>query len=155
LKHAVSYGGGNGEEATGLVANNNGDVYNIGWIQGVSTFGSTTLNSAGDRDIYIARTTMEDLTATENPFIDESNISIFPNPSNGRFNLTIDGFEAETLNISIMDVTGRILHSETLDISGQSVYQNQFDIANRTTTGLYFVRIASAEKVITKKIFIR
>ncbi len=155
LKHAVSYGGGNGDEAIGLVANNNGDIYNIGWIQGVSTFGSTTLNSAGDRDIYIARTTMEDLTATENPFIDESNISIFPNPSNGRFNLTIDGFEAETLNISIMDVTGKIVHSETLDVFGQSVYQNQFDIANRVTTGLYFVRIASAEKVITKKIFIR
>lgn len=155
LKYAICYGGGNGDEAVGLVANNNGTIYNIGWIQGVSNFGNTTLNSAGDRDIYLAKTLMENLTTTENPFTTESNISIFPNPSNGQFNLKIDGFESENLTISIMDATGRILNSQIINTFGQTVYQEEFNISNQVTTGLYFIRIASENSVITKKIFVR
>jgi hypothetical protein len=155
LKYAVCYGGGNGDEAVGLVANNNGAIYNIGWIQGISNFGNTTLNSAGDRDIYLAKTLMENLTTTENPFVNESNISIFPNPSNGQFNLKIDGFESDNLTISIIDATGRILNSETINTTQQAVYQQQFNISNQVTTGLYFIRIASENSVITKKIFVQ
>lgn len=155
LKYAVCYGGGNGDEAIGLIANNSGDIYNIGWIQGVSNFGNTTLNSVGDRDIYIAKTTMEDLTTTENPFVIEQNISIFPNPSNGQFNLRLEDLEAEQLTISIMDATGRILNTETINTFGQTVFQHQFDLTNQVTTGLYFVRIASENSVVTKKVFVR
>ena len=155
LKYAVCYGGGNGDEAIGLIANNSGDIYNIGWIQGVSNFGNTTLNSVGDRDIYIAKTTMEDLTTTENPFVIEQNISIFPNPSNGQFNLKLEDLEAEQLTISIMDATGRILNTETINTFGQTVFQHQFDLTNQVTTGLYFVRIASENSVVTKKVFVR
>lgn len=154
LKYAVCYGGGNGDEANGLIANNLGDIYNIGWIQGVSNFGNTTLNSAGDRDIYIAKTTMEDLTTTENPFVSESDVIIFPNPSNGQFMLKIDNFEADNLTISIIDATGRILNAEIINTVGQPIYQQQFDLT-AFTTGLYFVRITSENAVVTKKIFIR
>jgi hypothetical protein len=155
LKYAVCYGGGNGDEAIGLIANNTGDIYNIGWIQGVSNFGNTTLNSAGDRDIYLAKTTMQDLTATENPFIIEKNISIFPNPSNGQFNLRMENLETEQLTISVIDATGRILNSETVNTFGQTVYQHQFDLTNQVITGLYFVRITSENSVVTRKVFVR
>jgi hypothetical protein len=154
LKYAVCYGGGNGDEAIGLIANNSGDIYNIGWIQGVSNFGNTTLNSAGDRDIYIAKTTMEDLTTTENPFVIEQNISIFPNPSNGQFNLKLEDLEAEQLTISIMDATGRILNREIINTFGQPIFQHQFDITNQVTNGLYFVRIAAKNSIVTKKLFV-
>jgi hypothetical protein len=155
LKYAVCYGGGNGDEAIGLIANNAGDIYNIGWIQGVSNFGNTTLNSAGDRDIYLAKTTMQDLTTTENPFIIEKNISIFPNPSNGQFNLRMENLETEQLTISVIDATGRILNSETVNTFGQTVYQHQFDLTNQVITGLYFVRITSENSVVTRKVFVR
>jgi hypothetical protein len=155
LKYAVCYGGGNGDEAIGLIANNAGDIYNIGWIQGVSNFGNTTLNSAGDRDIYLAKTTMQDLTATENPFIIEKNISIFPNPSNGQFNLRMENLETEQLTISVIDATGRILNSETVNTFGQTVYQHQFNLTNQVITGLYFVRITSENSVVTRKVFVR
>lgn len=155
LKYAVCYGGGNGDEAIGLIANNTGDIYNIGWIQGVSNFGNTTLNSAGDRDIFLAKTTMQDLTTTENPFIIEKNISIFPNPSNGQFNLRMENLETEQLTISVIDATGRILNSETVNTFGQTVYQHQFDLTNQVITGLYFVRITSENLVVTRKVFVR
>jgi len=155
LKYAVCYGGGNGDEAIGLIANNAGDIYNIGWIQGVSNFGNTTLNSAGDRDIYLAKTTMQDLTTTENPFIIEKNISIFPNPSNGQFNLRMENLETEQLTISVIDATGRILNSETVNTFGQTVYQHQFNLTNQVITGLYFVRITSENSVVTRKVFVR
>jgi hypothetical protein len=155
LKYAVCYGGGNGDEAIGLIANNAGDIYNIGWIQGVSNFGNTTLNSAGDRDIYLAKTTMQDLTITENPFIIEKNISIFPNPSNGQFNLRMENLETEQLTISVIDATGRILNSETVNTFGQTVYQHQFNLTNQVITGLYFVRITSENSVVTRKVFVR
>jgi hypothetical protein len=155
LKYIVCYGGGNGDEAIGLIANNSGDIYNIGWIQGVSNFGNTTLSSAGDRDIYFAKTTMENLTTTENPFVMEQNISVFPNPSNGLFNLKMDNLEVEQLMISIIDATGRVLSSETVNTFGQTVYQHQFDLTNQVTTGLYFVRIASENSVVTRKVFVR
>ncbi len=153
LQFAVSQGGINGDEIAHLVSNNNGEVFNIGWIQGVSIFGTTSLTSTGDRDIYIARTVMSPISATKTSFINPDHIVVFPNPSNGQFQVTLDGLDAESLDVTMLDATGRILKQEKWQTLGQSFYQHQFEQSD-LTPGLYFLRITANAQVMTKKLII-
>lgn len=156
LQYAVSHGGANGDETISVVSNNNNhEVFSIGWIQGASNFEGTILNSAGDRDIYIARTIIDLNSTTAQTFVNENDIRIFPNPSNGNFTISIEDFEAEQLTVSVIDVTGRVVATRNWTTHGQTFYQGSFSISNIRTKGLYFVKIASANQVITKKIIIQ
>jgi hypothetical protein len=72
--------------------------------------------------------------------ITETNINIYPNPSNGMINLiTNEAIE----NINITDVNGKLVHHQTnnspIDLSANS-------------KGIYFVNITTEKGVINKKI---
>lgn len=151
---ATSHGGANGDVTTAILATNNNELYSIGWIQGMSYFTGIPLSSAGDRDIYIARTIMEMVSSTTT-FAAPDKIDIFPNPSNGIFNIRGENIATDALTITILDATGKVIQTEHINTLGQNYFETYFDVSARTTTGLYFVRLASEDQVITKKLFIR
>ena len=152
---ATSHGGTNGDATTAIIANNNNELLSIGWIQGISYFTGISLNSAGDRYIYIARTVMETVSSATSVFATSDEISIFPNPSNGIFNITGENIETEALSITILDATGKTIETQHIDVLGQNYFEAYFDVSERTATGLYFIRLESKNQVITKKLFIR
>ncbi len=51
----VSEGGQDTDESRGVAVGEDGDLYAIGTFEGTATFGNTTLNSVGDKDIYVGR----------------------------------------------------------------------------------------------------
>ncbi len=72
--------------------------------------------------------------------IDEAagiNASIYPNPSNGIFELRLDN--AEALNIRIMDVSGKVIRAERL--AGASLYTTDMTAAK---AGVYIMEIETA-----------
>jgi hypothetical protein len=73
-------------------------------------------------------------------------IEIYPNPSNGIFNLNLKNIEANT--IEIYDVSGKLI--EKMDVKSISQL-TQIDLSN-ASNGIYFVKISTENNTITKRI---
>jgi hypothetical protein len=69
--------------------------------------------------------------------LEENNISIFPNPSKGTFNLEVNNF-TEQKSIEITDIHGREVLSKLNVIQGKGIYQVDLDTQSN---GIYFVRV--------------
>jgi hypothetical protein len=52
---AISAGGSNYENGAGICRDSNGDIYITGWFRGTAYFGSTTLTSVGEDDVFVAK----------------------------------------------------------------------------------------------------
>ncbi len=83
----------------------------------------------------------------------ENNIKIYPNPSNGIFNLEINNAENNTYTVKVFDIIGVTVYSKT--ITGTSYIKEQIDIAHNAK-GMYFLSIESDNgSVISKRIIIK
>ncbi|MGX7667737.1 VPS10 domain-containing protein [Flavobacterium pedocola] len=82
-----------------------------------------------------------------NEVFDISNVAVYPNPSSGIFNVALGDFIPEA--ITVYDLSGKIiLTDERVTISNSSYLLNLTNVA----TGIYFVKIASDDKSVVKRI---
>lgn len=84
-----------------------------------------------------------------------SEVKVFPNPSDGRFQLTFEYSGQETLKAKVYDITGKMVEDITDDLvkSEKSVSAN-VDLLS-PGAGIYFIRISAGKSLLTKKIIIR
>ena len=75
----------------------------------------------------------------------ESNVMVYPNPSNGTFNLNLG---AGQWNVEVYDITGRKVYENRMD--GHSVLD-----LGQCQKGLYFMKASSECKSLTTKVVIR
>ncbi|MFV0539769.1 MAG: reprolysin-like metallopeptidase [Aestuariibaculum sp.] len=80
------------------------------------------------------------------------NLSVFPNPNNGLFTVTLNGTLDSTIDIGIFDIRNRLIFKKTFQNPGDF---NQDIQLNNTQTGMYILRISDDKKTETKKIIIR
>ena len=80
--------------------------------------------------------------------IDESNVSVFPNPSNNRMMIEYVGNDAKPItDITLMDISGRTVRSF------QNVNATQFEIQKEDlSSGLYLLQIKVGDRFANKKI---
>lgn len=72
---------------------------------------------------------------------------IYPNPSNGKFQITVDGLPfIKNGNIEIYNVQGKIVYQSVITNT-----KSDIDLSNQTI-GIYFVKIYNGQTVLTKKI---
>ncbi len=74
-----------------------------------------------------------------------SNFSVYPNPSNGIINIAND-INATVSAIEILDLNGRVVKSQALLTNG-----NQISI-NELSAGVYMLKLATSQGVVSKKI---
>ncbi|MCI5058170.1 MAG: PKD domain-containing protein [Flavobacteriales bacterium] len=62
----------------------------------------------------------EDLTlfTEENTAVSDIDVTVFPNPTNGLFNVTFDGKIQDGLNVSLTDITGKTIQNEFVNVAG-------------------------------------
>ena len=94
-----------------------------------------------ERDAFVD----SQLGVLENGF----SFTIYPNPSNGVFNVQLLNFEDE-VEVEIVDVTGRVVYRSVN--KGQSLFNVDL---NEKADGTYFFRISSGDFETTKKIILR
>ena len=79
------------------------------------------------------------LTGIKNKQTTDIGIELFPSPNNGSFTISVSdkNLFSETLNLEIVDITGRLVYSTVL--SGQTTYKQILDLPS----GMYFAKIKS------------
>jgi len=80
------------------------------------------------------------------------NFSVYPNPSNGTFNLTFKPASNDKIEISLYDLRGRAINQYSFDdVSASSTFNKQLEYSY-IESGMYFLVVKNGNKVTTKKI---
>lgn len=78
--------------------------------------------------------------------------SVYPNPSNGVFNLAFTPDSTENIEVSLYDLRGRLINQLKYDnVSINSTFNKQLDY-NYIDSGMYFLVVKNGNKKTTKKI---
>lgn len=90
--------------------------------------------------------------ATENTLTVES-LQFYPNPSDGRFDISFNLPNKGKTVVRVVDVTGKEVFQDKLgNFSG--TYEKQIDISNNNK-GIYFLQVEQGDKVMMKKIVVQ
>ena len=79
-----------------------------------------------------------DILSSTHNFTEGSPLEIYPNPTDGRISLKMEG-KFQALEIHILDYSGRLISNEFLD------YQSEYSIEIPSNSGLYFIRVITED----------
>ena len=89
-------------------------------------------------------------TATSHDLLVDGNLSVFPNPTDGVFEITLDHLNGDSFTIEISNYLGQKIYSENVkNISG--TYHKKFNL-NKFQSGVYFVNMKTEAGMLVKKI---
>lgn len=142
---ATSAGGSNGDLAQSIAVNTNEQVFMSGWFQGFAQIGNTTLNSAGDRDIFVAKIDLSTITNV-NKITNLIDVKISPNPFNTFIN--IEGLATQkTTEIRLTNMLGQTVFSSIIQSN------TTIELPNHLSQGLYILNIyQEGNSVAVKKL---
>ena len=76
----------------------------------------------------------------------ESSVVIYPNPSNGKFTISINNSVKENARYNIYSFEGRVIKSDKINKS-----QQNFEISEK---GIYIIKISNGDKVWSQKVVV-
>jgi len=88
------------------------------------------------------------LSVTENEL---ENLSVYPNPNNGEFNIGFNPTSGEDISIEVYDIRGRVIYSNIY--SNVSRFEEVIRL-NNAQSGVYLLTIADGTQKVTKKIIV-
>jgi hypothetical protein len=99
--------------------------------------------------IVVQRDTVNFITSILNISDDVRNFNIYPNPSNGVFNVLVDLSHTVPVQIEVYTITGQLL-----DVSVQSGSNNSIYIIDMTDQpdGVYLVKLIAGDNTLTRRI---
>ena len=128
----------------GSPATSTDDVVNVTY----NTAGSyTTTLIAYSQDGTLTDTVTLSVTVTDPVAVEETainEISVYPNPTSSVINIAAEGMQ----NITIIDMTGRVVMSKDVNSNFETIDAEGFAKAN------YMIRIATADGVVVKNIIV-
>ena len=80
--------------------------------------------------------------------VNSSEISIYPNPSTGNFNLNISNVNAASVDVEITDVSGKVILSNAYNTNNGSVNES-INISN-VDDGVYIVRVNGGQSMVKR-----
>lgn len=113
------------------------------------TIGTTTLNHAGNGDIFIAKLGSS-VTENSNLTNEQINpINLFPNPSSGQVTISFhQPFSSSVTGIEIYNVLGEKIYSMKHPVNIQTLDLSLY------SEGLYYVQVLTEEKTYNRKLII-
>jgi len=96
----------------------------------------------------------EIVTDVDENFSTENSIIVFPNPFSNEFSVKFISEKTETISLSIIDVTGKIVFMKNAAIAKG---ENRISVLENTflSSGIYFLRIQTQEEIRSLKIISR
>ena len=84
-----------------------------------------------------------------------SEVKVFPNPSDGRFQLSFDYSGEKKITAKVFDITGKLIKDISNDlVKSESSVTANIDLES-PGSGIYFIRIEWGKSLLTKKIIVR
>lgn len=80
-----------------------------------------------------------------------ADFSVYPNPSNGTFNLKFIPASADKIEVSLYDLRGRMVSQTIYDEAATGMFNKELDY-NFIDSGMYFLMVKNGDKSITKKL---
>ncbi len=86
---------------------------------------------------------------------DEFDLSVYPNPltSEDKLNVLISGMRGETVQISIANETGQVVHSVVYDIQSELEKIN-LENTTKLVPGVYYVSVISSHDMLRKRVVV-
>jgi hypothetical protein len=81
-----------------------------------------------------------------------SGFNLYPNPSEGVFNLNFEVFTTDKVTVQLFDLRGRLVHQKNF-FDTNAVFSEQINF-DKTSTGLYLVKITNGSIQTTRKLII-
>ncbi|KAA9325004.1 SBBP repeat-containing protein [Adhaeribacter soli] len=78
-------------------------------------------------------------------------VKLYPNPSNGKFQLQLSGLKAASADMIITDLAGKVVMQKQVKASNDSILEN---IELKAAKGIYLLQIKADQQVITWKMVI-
>jgi Secretion system C-terminal sorting domain len=80
-------------------------------------------------------------------------VQVYPNPSKGRFNISLEPARTGNLTIQVLDDKGKVIHGETFQ-NFKGRLHKEIDISG-SRNGIYYLRIVQGKSYLTRKLVIR
>jgi hypothetical protein len=95
---------------------------------------------------------MDGVVGIQEELANESNFTVYPNPTNGQFRLIMNSKQDMDYNLVMRDAQGKLILEEQLNVNGYFMKDYNFeDLAK----GVYFLNLMSDEESIVKKLIIQ
>ena len=136
--YAYTWSGGltlNSATAQGLVAGSYSVTVTDG--SGCSVIGSVAITEPG--------------TSIVVEFTNETTLTVYPNPSNGRFQVKFENATRAVYELKIVNMVGQIVYVDRQLINGDSTQRINL---TQLDDGIYFMSVRNGEQEITKKLII-
>jgi hypothetical protein len=123
------------------------------WVPTVNTTSGRFMIICSDNIFYDINggviTVEGSLGTTEFAF---DNFKVWPNPSNGTYNLEFTPASDSTIDISLYDLRGRLISNQVFeDVSASSLFNTSLDYSE-INSGMYFLVVKNGDKVANKKL---
>ncbi|MBW8050590.1 MAG: T9SS type A sorting domain-containing protein [Cytophagales bacterium] len=93
------------------------------------------------------------ISSIKENYLNPLGINIYPNPANGKINIHIHRKnESQNMTLEITNTIGKVLLTKQMYVS-ENGYTKEIDIAG-LIKGVYFVKLRSKDKIITRKLVI-
>jgi hypothetical protein len=89
----------------------------------------------------------------ENNELEISDLSFYPNPSQGKFTVSFSSEANKNISVKLLDLSTKVLFEESID-NFNGTYSQKIDISDKGQ-GLYLLQITQGDKTITKKVFVQ
>ena len=106
--------------------------------------------SEGGNNIFLDNINLRNRSAEDfNPLVFE----IFPNPSSGIFNLYFEDFSIENFDLSIVDVSGKLILDKNFSFSNGIPRTVSLDLSS-LSKGIYLLKVKANNKSVVKRLVI-
>ncbi|KAA9331719.1 T9SS type A sorting domain-containing protein [Adhaeribacter soli] len=140
--------GGNGEDGLQSLQQTSDGNYILGGFSWSAASRDKTQASQGGYDFWIVKLGPEVLATAENK--PDFNISIFPNPNQGKFNLQFSNINAPAAEVIITDLLGRVVLQQLVNTRSQGLRELEIPAVK----GMYLVQVKAGNQTSTRKIVV-
>jgi hypothetical protein len=137
-----------------IVADNNRNLYVSGFHVGPIKFENVSIPWMNSNDVFIAkiRDTTDFFTVAVKEQEQVINLHIYPNPSNGNFQVLFQSEDKASIEIKARNLTGAVIF-QLKEQNTTGVFQKQIELTG-ATPGIYFIEVLTEKERLVKKVVV-
>lgn len=153
LSWVQQYGSTDQDFGYGVVANGPDELFFTGSFKGTIISGDDTLSCSGQNDVFIYKTGANLVGANSEASNSGLELSVYPNPSAGIFNLKIrdDRIKAEEVLVTLFNVLGEIVYQNKKMMN--NTFSDSIDISSQAR-GLFYLKVSGSKMQVVHKVVV-